>query len=224
VTSIEIGRGQRVKKGDILLTLDDALQDAVLERVEREWKSLLREYLANPNDEGTRKSLAGLRARRQQELARVEQRIVRAPRDGVVANLRVRAGEHLGLGQTVLSIVDPDSEMSVIALLPGADRALLRPKMLLRVELPGYRDVQKTLRIESVDDEIIGPEEANRYLGEQLQGSFALSGPIAVVRARLDTPDFELDGHLYRFRDGMPLTAEVPVRKRRLFELLVPGD
>jgi hypothetical protein len=115
-----------------------------------------------------------------------------------------------------------DGRVEVIALLPGASRPLLEPGMPLRVELPGFADAARTLAIGAVG-EVAGPREVERLLGERLAGSAAATGTAVPVRADLPRSGFESGGRRYRWHDGMPARAEVPVRKRRLLTSLFPG-
>src|SRR5207244_3125523 len=108
-------------------------------------------------DQQTRQSLAELRAARELAARRLEERQVIAPRAGVVRNLRIRPGQMLAAGDLVLTLADEaETGHSVVALVPGQFRPLLRAGMPLRFALDGYPQVSAALEIESVGDEIVG--------------------------------------------------------------------
>jgi membrane fusion protein (multidrug efflux system) len=223
VGAIPVKSGQTVTRGEALVRFQDTDQEVELARVEHQWEAGLRDYLAHPQDPGARKALASLRAERDKARAQMAQRVLRAPKDGVVTDLRIREGQHLDPGQTVLSLASGDGRVTVTALLPGKDRPLLEPGNQMLVELVGYRDVHQTIPIESVDDEVVGPQEASRFLGQQLQGSIPIDGPVVLVRGRLPRRSFVLEDTSYDYHDGMAARAEVAVRRRSILRALVPA-
>jgi membrane fusion protein (multidrug efflux system) len=77
--------------------------------------------------------------------------------------------------------------------------------------------------IESVGRQVIGPGEARRYLGVELEDAVELDGPVVVIRSRVQGDRFEAQGQEYRVYDGMRAEAAVEVRRERLFYRLIPG-
>jgi hypothetical protein len=95
--------------------------------------------------------------------------------------------------------------------------------MQLRLELRGYQYMYQHLEVTSVSNEVIGPGEARRYLGEEIADAVPLDGPVVLVAARLPSPTFEVEGKVRRYHDGMWGQAEVRVRAERVLVALVPA-
>ncbi len=152
---------------------------------------------------------------------------MRAPAAGVVSDLRVRVGQRIMPGQTLLSLArearGAGGKPVVVALLPGEFRPLLKPGMPLRLELQGYRYAYQHLVVESVGDEVVGPAEAQRSLGEEVADGVQITGPVVRVEARLLSDTFEAEGRVRRYHDGMWGKAEVRVRSEPVLVALVPA-
>jgi hypothetical protein len=108
---------------------------------------------------------------------------------------------------------------SLIALLPGSYRPLLRAGMSLRFELDGYRYVYRELTIDAVDDQVVGPAEARRLLGAS-GDAVRLEGPLVVVRARLPERSFDFGGRSYEYFDGLVGSVDVRVGSAPIVSLL----
>src|SRR5690606_35033580 len=120
-------------------------------------------------------------------------RLVRAVKDGVVGDLRIRQGSTLNAGDTVLTIVQPDAEPEITAFLPGKDRPRLRVGMTIQVDVTGFTKARERATITSISTEIVAGEEiAHRILGPGLAGSFRqLNGSNwVVVKAKLPARTF----------------------------------
>lgn len=222
VVSVEVASGQRVARGQILARLYSAEEVAELERVDRDFQARLRARMLDPADALARQSVSSSRTEVERARARLEERTIRAPSAGTVADIRLQPGQQLSPGDVVASLVGDDTELSVIALMPGADRPKLAPGMALRVELSGYRYAYQDLTIDKVSDEIIGPGEARRYLGKRIGDGVVLGGPVVVVEAKIPAGVFEAQGTLYRYHDGLQGVAEVRTRSRRIIVALIP--
>jgi hypothetical protein len=123
----------------------------------------------------------------------------------------------------LLSLAGEGGDPVVLALLPGQYRPLLKPGMDLRLELQGYQYIYQHLTVTSVENEVIGPAEAKRYLGEEIADAVTLTGPVVLVSARLPSATFEVEGKTRRFHDGMWAQAEVRVRSERVLVALIPA-
>jgi len=141
----------------------------------------------------------------------------------MIGDVHVRAGQVVSAGEAILSLLGPTPSASLIAMLPGHYRPLLKPGMPLRLELAGYRYAYEVMTIDSVGDEVIGPQGARRYLGQEIADSVNLPGPVVVVRAKLPALTFMTQENAYRFHDGMHGRAEVRVRSENLLVTLVPA-
>lgn len=224
VTEIPVQPGQRVQAGTVLLRLDDGPQRAELDRAVAEYELLLGRLLREPDDEGLRKQLASLDVTAKLAKSRLAERVVVAPQDGTVSDIRVRVGQAVQPGDALVAVDRPDSRPVVIAMLPGHERPRLsseRTQMLL--ELDGFPRIRVPVQVRSIADEVVGPGEALRFLGKDQDGAFELRGPVVMVEAVIDGNEFEADDDHYRFYDGMQGALEVEVDARTLLESALPG-
>lgn len=222
VTAVAVSPGQRVEAGDLLVRFHGARELAELERIDREIELQLLDRLRDPSDPATGRALVGLRAQRELAEALLEERRLTAPRGGVIGDVRVRVGQRVAAGDAVVSLSMDRAETSLVAFLPGRYRPLLAPGLPLRLELTGFPGRYQELTVGGVGQEVVGPAEAARYLGPELADAVTLSGPVAVVEARLPAETFELDGRSYAFHDGTPATVEVRVRTEPALLTLFP--
>lgn len=223
IEEVAVRPGQRVAAGDLLVRFHRAEEIAERNRIEREFELRLIDRLRNPADPTAAQALGALRADRERAEARLGERVVRAPAPGLVSDVRVRPGRPVAPGQVLLSLAGGRARPRVAALLPGQDRPLLAPGLRLRLELQGYAYSYQHLTVAAVGEEVVGPEEARRYLGPEIADAVPIEGPVVLVYADLPALTFEADGRTYRFHDGMWGRAEVKVRSERIFEALVPG-
>ncbi|HEX9945530.1 MAG TPA: GAF domain-containing protein [Thermoanaerobaculia bacterium] len=223
VTQVDVAPGQRVEPGRLLVRFYGAREAAELARLDREFELQLINRLRDPSDAGAESALISLRAERELARARLAEREVRAPAAGVVSDIHVRPGQHIAPGQSLLSLARGQGKPEVIAFVPGEYRPLLKPGMPLRLELQGYRYAYRHLIVDSVGDEVVGPAEAQRYLGAEIADAVQFTGPVVRVSARLASDTFEADGRVRRYHDGMLGRAEVRVRSERVLVALVPA-
>lgn len=223
VASVHVQPGQRVRAGQVLVAFASPEERLAAERVRHEFELQLVRYLREPSDLGARQGLTSLRAELELAEARLEARLLKAPRDGVVGDVRVRPGQFVSPQVAALSLLQGDSPPVVLAVLPGDARPHLHPGSPLRLELKSFPHEYLEVPIESVGDEIVGPAEVGRYLGPELADALELKGPQVLVRARLPERTFLSGGETYNYFDGMPAQAEVRVRSERVIVTLVPG-
>lgn len=223
VASVDVQPGEHVKAGDLLLRFAVAAEEAEVERLTREFEAQLVKVLRDPQDEGARASLTTLRAQKELAAAHVSQRFVRAPVDGVVSDVRIHAGRPLAPGDPILSLVGEDARFSVVAMLPGHHRPLLRPGMPLRLELLGYRYAYQDITVDAVGDEVVGPTEVRRFLGAEIADTIPVSGPVVLVKATLQGRTFTVEGKTYNYFDGMQGLAEARVRYESVLVTFVPA-
>ena len=206
-----------------MVRLYDGNEAMELERASKELDTYIVSWLRNPYDAMTRQSLGLVRARQQYAAARVQERLLRAPRAGIVSDIRVLPGQRVMPGETVVSLVMEGHRISVIALLPGNQRPQLRAGMALRLELAGYRGSSREMIIESIGNELIGPAAARRYLGPEIADAVPLTGPVVIVEASAPASTFEADGATYEYHDGMQGLARVRMRSERIISALFPS-
>ncbi|WP_181197379.1 efflux RND transporter periplasmic adaptor subunit [Enhygromyxa salina] len=223
LAEILVEPGERVDAGQLLARLDDRVARSELTRAELSFRAELRARLLEPDDPVTAANLTDLRRQRDNAEAALVERELRAPVAGTVGDLRIRPGQHLSVGETLLSLLIDEDARRVIALLPGSDRPQLRPGMVMRLELPGYQRAYQHLHVRHVGEEVVGPSEARRFLGPTQADALALDGPMVLVEAELDEPSFVVDDQRYDYHEGMLALAEVRVRSESLLEMLFPA-
>jgi membrane fusion protein (multidrug efflux system) len=223
ITEIAIRPGQRVIANQLLVRLYDGPEAAELERLDREYELQLVKSLNSPHDSASQQQLAFMRERKQVVAARLNERRITAPRAGTIKDVRIRAGQAVAPGELLVSLAGEGEKLSVVALLPGHYRPLLRKGAPLRLELNGFRYAYQHLKIYLVAEDVIGPNEARKYLGEQVSDSIVLQGPVVIVKADLPSRSFTSDAGEYDFHDGLQGTAEVRVRSERLILTLLPS-
>lgn len=223
VRSIDVHPGQRVEPGAVLVRFHAAREEAELERIRREFDLELVKSLRDPADQDARAKLTSLRAQMELATAKLEELSLRAPRAGVIGDVRIRQGQLIETGDIVVSLIDEDLRPSIVAMLPAQHRPQLRPGMTLRFEVTGYRYAYQELVIESVAAQIIGPAEVKRYLGQEIADTVAVEGPVVLVEARLTSPTFRVDDRSFDFFHGMNGIAEARVRKERILVALIPS-
>jgi membrane fusion protein (multidrug efflux system) len=94
--------------------------------------------------------------------------------------------------------------------------------MSLRFDLRGYRTRRIAAVIDEIGTEVIGPNEAARYLGPQADAA-AIAGPVVLVSAHLPEDTFLSDGKTYHYYDGMSGNAEVEIGSERVLFAVIPG-
>jgi membrane fusion protein (multidrug efflux system) len=223
VAEVPVTPGQRVAAKQILVNLQNAREMLDLERNRNEFELQLVKSLRNPGDVAVREALARLRTERDFAQSKLEARAIRAPHDGIVNDVRVRPGQSLVAGDPILSITGARAEPSIVALIPGQYRPMLRPGQHVRLEVTGFRYAYADLQVDAIGDEVVGPQEARRYLGKEVGDAVNLAGPVVLVKAHLPDRSFEADGKLYNYHDGMQATAEVRVRTQRIISRLIPA-
>lgn len=222
VTQVMVKPGEKVAAGRLLVRFYGAQEAAELESLDQEFEAQLINRLRNPADRGAEQSLIVLRAQIDLARARLAEREVRAPAAGVVSDIRVRPGQHINPGQALLSLSRGGGRPELTAYLPGEYRPMLKRGMPLRLELRGYRYAYQHLTVMSVDEEVIGPAEAQRSMG-QVADAVQLGGPVVRVTARLPSDTFEADDRIRRYHDGMVGQADVNVRSEKVLVALIPA-
>ncbi|MEO8699072.1 MAG: HlyD family efflux transporter periplasmic adaptor subunit [Kofleriaceae bacterium] len=224
VDQILVKQGDSVKKGQILIRMHAANEEAELAQATTEYNNIQIQYLFDQTDEQMKKSLAGAYARVERLQAAVDTRVVRARKDGVVSDRRIQLGQALQAGDHILTIVDPGTEPEVVAFLPGTDRPRLRVGQTLQVQLGGYKKIRELATITSIGNEIVGGNEAARFLGAQQQDTFKLQGgSFVIVKARLPSRTFQTEHRTYYYFHGMQAVTEVKIQSKPFLVTLLPA-
>lgn len=223
VTHVAVKPGDRVEQGDVLVRFDASDELAELQAVSQQFESQLAKLLLLPEDATTREALVALRSRRDLAEERHERRALRAPHGGIVGDVRVREGQVVEPGLRVIDLQGSVGSATVTALLPGRYHPMLEAGDALRFEIDGFHQLTHELRISRVGEQIVGPSEAARFVGRDLAGAFAISGPVVLVQADLPQTEFVMDGAHYDFSTGMLGKAEVVVRFEPLAYTFLPS-
>lgn len=228
VEEILVAPGDRVKADQLLARLESSRQEAELEKRRRELELLLIERLRAPR--GASRSRLGA-AHEEVRLAEkgLKRLELRAPHEGVIGDVLLRPGKAVEPGQLAFTVISPEArgEPTVIGLLPGRYRPLLEPGMPMQLRLSGYRAARQELTIEHVSASVVSAAEVRALAGPIAgggPGGLGGAGGFVLVQARLPSTYFEAAGRRYEYHDGLPGMAEVPVRKRTLASLLLPGS
>jgi multidrug resistance efflux pump len=226
VEKVLVKENEAVKKGDALLRLSSPEEVAQLAQAETEWRDTQIQFLFDQSDAQITKSLMTAATARDHALARVEARTVRAPRDGVVTNLHVKEGLAVQLGSYVLQLTDENSEIEVLAYLPGRDGPRIREKMGLQLELDGYTKARAIASITHVQSDAVSGTEAAKLGGDMLSESIAKelqAGTWIAVRARLPTRTFKTEHNTYHYHHGMHAKVEVKIQSKPFLVTLLPA-
>jgi membrane fusion protein (multidrug efflux system) len=223
VESFNVRPGQVVKEGDLLVRLHDADEAAEVKRSRAEYEQQLIHYMLEPGDLATRSQLSALSARRDQAVARLQERHVRAPIPGVVSDVRIRPGQRIDSGEVLLGVAPADANVSIVAVVPGDYRPMLAANQPVRFALDGYAYEYQDLTLESVGDGVVGPTEVKRFLGQEIFDSVHMApGAKVLVTARLPAKTFTSEGETYAFYDGLTGTTDIRVRDEPIVVTLLP--
>lgn len=223
VDKILVRPGQRVRAGEELMRLHADSETADLLRIEEEFKLQLVRTLRDPADSAARAALTSLRAQKELAEARLAERVVRAPADAIVSDVRIRRGQRVESGEVTMSLMSHAGRFRVVAVLPGEYRPLLRRGMTMRLELRGFPYFHHNVQIDAVGDEVLGPNEVRRALGAAAADTFTPEGGSVLVEGHLPEREFVVDGHRLAYFDGMQGTTEVAVRSERIIVTLLPA-
>jgi multidrug efflux pump subunit AcrA (membrane-fusion protein) len=226
VDRVLVQPAQLVRKNDLLVSLKADKERSDLDQARTELDAALQQYLFDSGDETIKKTLVTAQAAVHRAEDALEQKNVRAPSDGTVSDIRIRAGGALEFGAQILTIVAPGTEPELWAYLPGSDRPRLRPGQALQIELTGYQKTRETAKIYDVGRNVIGANEAKRSLGQELADALRLGndgGSYVLVKAKLPARTFRARGRKYNYHPGMPAMTEVRVERKRFIVTLLPS-
>ncbi|WP_224367106.1 efflux RND transporter periplasmic adaptor subunit [Hyalangium versicolor] len=222
VSRVLVQRGQHVKAGETLVELYSSQELGDRERLEQEFRALLATTLLTPLNGAAQQVVSSMRTQLDQSQARLAERSLKAPFEGIVNDVRVREGQFIGQGEVVVSVMREGAESWALGLVPGRYRPMIKPGQAFRLELEGFPYQFRDLEVASISDELVGPAEVRRYLGPDLGDVVTLQGPVVVVEARLPSSEFVSDKRTYHYYTGMPGTVRVKVRSRNGWMTLLP--
>ncbi len=207
IAEIRFSDGERVSQGDVLVALTNREQLAELSAAEADLEEARQQYqrvqdLAERGQESRsvldqrRRELDTARARLAGVEARLSDRLVTAPFDGVLGLRRVSVGSLLTPGDLITSIQD-DSVMHLDFTIPEVFMARVTPGLPIRATSRAYPDATFEGEIKSLDNRV---DPVTRAFG---------------VRAEIANPDRLL-------KAGMLMSLEVESQERQA--LTIPEE
>ncbi|HEY0711459.1 MAG TPA: HlyD family efflux transporter periplasmic adaptor subunit [Polyangia bacterium] len=221
---VSIRVGQHVRAGQPLVHFYAGPERSLLERTTKEFELKLVGVLQDPGATHVREGLGALRAERDLARVRLQERTVVAPRNGLITNVRLRAGQSVNPGEVVLTMVEEHSAPSyaVVAFVPAHFRPMVKIGSRMRLALDGFAHTYADVTIESVSNEAVGPTEARRQLGPEAADALVVHGPLIVIKGQLPGTHFEFDQTTYQYHDGLPGAVHVKVHSTRIITMLFP--
>lgn len=223
VAEVLVAPGDRVEEGQVLVRLHDDVERTDLERLQIEYEAQLVRLLRDRTDIAAQQSMVNLRSQLQMAQARAEERTLRSPQAGVITDVRVREGQGLMTGQSVVGLVSGEPRLEVLAMLPGHFRPLLEEGMEMRLSLTGYSYAYQELTITRIAEEVVGPGVARGYLRPKMAEAIAITGPVVLVWGEIPVSTFFADGKEHPYYDGQMALAEARVQSESILVALVPG-
>ncbi len=216
VAAVAMTPRRYVRAGDVLVAFRAEEEVAQLKSVEAELTTTLVRLFADPSDRSVRQAMGSLRSQRDLLRSRVAARTIRADADGIIGDVRVRAGQAVNAGDILMSLAGRSALFTVTAALPGHRRPSLHDGQQMQMRLSEYGDVVEQLNIAHVDDLVVASAEARRSVGIDTTDSAQVSGPSVLVHANLSSGSFVADDRVYDFFDGMRVTVRVQVGAKPL--------
>ncbi|TFW16998.1 HlyD family efflux transporter periplasmic adaptor subunit [Massilia arenosa] len=156
-----------------------------------------------------------------QDLAENEARreiLVRAPRDGMVTAITAEAGQTVGAGTLLASVLPAGAALEGEIYAPSRAAGFVRPGMrvLLRYEAYPYQKFgQHLATVREVASTALRPDELNLPSG-------ATGGePLYRIRVQLDSQSVRAYGKALPLKSGMLVDASIMLERRRLYEWIL---
>jgi membrane fusion protein len=144
--------------------------------------------------------------------------VLRAPRDGVVANLAIQNGQMVAAGQRLLSILPEGSLLQAELWLPSRAAGFVETgnRVILRYPAFPYQKFgQQGGRVMEISRSATAAPELTVLLGRPI------SEPLYRVLVRLDQQTVNAYGRQEPLKPGMTLDADILLDQRRLIEWLL---
>jgi hypothetical protein len=148
---------------------------------------------------------------------------LRAPHDGVLSELMVRAGQRVEASELVATVTDESAGYEIVALLPGTYAPQYARGIAIALEIQGYGRLPEKVSATEVGHEVISRPEGLRILNIDPATAGALSPTLVAIRARLAGMTFNHDDRTFRYRDGIVGTATARIGSQSLVLTLVPA-
>jgi membrane fusion protein (multidrug efflux system) len=242
VTAIEVGSGEQVSKGQLLLVLNDRVEQAALKRqqanlelarllFERDASLIEQKSIPQSQYDRSRADLQAATAQLAEIEARIDNKRIRAPFAGTLGIVRVRVGDYLESGSAIATLQDLRA-LEVDFTVPARYAPRLRPGLEATVSTAAWPGRNFDARLQALDASV-DASTRNLLLRARLQdtdgllpGMFAsLRIDLADTATRVTVPEtavtYSLQGNLvYLLRedddDGLSVEPRVvttgPVR------------
>jgi multidrug resistance efflux pump len=223
VESVQVQPGEHVKEGQVLVTLTAHAEEGELKRASAEFSLHLAQLLRDPSDKSAKQALASLRPRRDQAKQIAKARFIKAPWAGIVTDVRARPGQHIEPKSVVVGIAPADADISLVCVIPGDYRPMLKKGQDARFSLDGYKFEYRSVKVDTVGEEVIGPVEMKRYLGPEIAEAFPIDRPSVLVKGKIPLRTFQADGQTYNYVEGLTAKVDISVRKEPIIIVLIPA-
>ena len=171
IEKIHIQSGQPVKKGDLLISLNDDVEQADLvsyqaqeelaqslyKRNKDMWK---KKTISETDYDNARSNLLVARANVTQTKARIAKKSIRAPFDGMLGIRHVSTGQYLPPGTMMISLQDY-AQLYVDFAVPEKHLPQIREGLEVRLRASAYTDREFAGKVEAVDSRV---DEATRNI------------------------------------------------------------
>jgi len=224
VEDVRVLPQQRIRKGDVLIKLASQKEEADLRQATTEYEAAEREYMHDNNDEQVKKSLVGAKAQMRRAEAAIEQKYVRAPKDGIAGDVRVQVGTALQFGDPVLTIVAEGTEPELWAFMPGNDKPQIHAGQELQIDFINYKTARAKAPIYELGTAAMSAGAARKLVGLELADALKLpnEGSFILVKARMPARTFKVKGQTLTYAHGMTAMTEVRIESKRFLVTLLP--
>src|SRR5205814_988118 len=97
-------------------------------------------------------------------------------------DVRARPGMHVDAKSVVIGVAPLDAEASLVCVLPGDYRPMLKSGTDIRYSLDGFKFEYRSVKVDSVGEEVIGPVEMKRFIGPEIADALPINGPSVLVK------------------------------------------
>ena len=142
--------------------------------------------------------------------------IVNAPAEGVIANILVEAGDAVSQQQTLVTMMNPDSSLKAVLLIPTRSAGFLEvglPLNLLYDAFPYQQFGTFKGRITGLSKHALLPGDTTTPV--------PIREPYFEAEATIETPFVRAYGDLVPLRSGMTLKADIVLDRRSLIDWLL---
>jgi len=198
VTSVEVKSGDRVKQGDLLITLNDRLEKASRENqiaslqlarilFERDQKLIVQKSIPQSQYDRSRADLEQAEAQLAETEARLDEKRIQAPFSGTIGIVHAKLGSYLNPGDSITTLQDL-SELEIDFTVPANNFPQLQLGQAIAVRVNAYPGKVFKASLRAVDAKV-DAETSNLLLRAALEpGSNLLPGMFAQLEIFLGEP------------------------------------